>query len=478
MFKKGAYDPSMLKQLKSSENIETIKDRARYEGSEEIPKSDQTTMSAIEEEITNSCLDLRSRAKEDTENVLADQAQARSRLSQGCEEEVQQITARLDNDLYALKATRKPAILDMITRRIDSYSDMRCFKSKHQIAHRATYPENPLWATAILVTLLVVESMLNANMLAKTNIYGIIGGWAEAIFISLANIFFGFFAGMVPTRFSFYRKSFARNSARVGLAGSIAVIVFFNFMFAHYRLVGTPDVGDILTAAWESARNQPFAVFWDIKSFSLFIVGVTFSGLAAWKGFSWDDRYPFYGRIHRVWVKAKQDIIKERNRIIKDGLKLTRAAQKKLEGIARQTDTMATEYENSVSDSKAALKRYDEEVGRIEGAHSRLINVYRETNTEVRDTPAPAYFRQRPQMPDDDMVIDRDLSGEEQRAINLDAFSADMKEKINRTINALVEKEREIVEDLQVFFECLEEEATTGRVSAEMEADEDEDGET
>lgn len=294
MFKKRAYDESMLCNLISNESLERIKARARYDGTNNNPKEGHSSHSATEKGITSSCVDLLFLAKEDAENALADETAVRDELTEnGSEARVQQVESTLDNDIYKLKTTEEPHLLSLITQRIDSFADMRTFRSEHQLTHKASYTENRLWAVAILVTLLVMESLLNANMLAKTNIYGIIGGWAEAIFISMANIFFGFFAGIVPTRFSFYNREKTRMAARVGLAGSILSILFFNFMFAHYRLIGTPDVADLLTVTWKNIKDNPFSIFLDIKSFSLFIVGVTFSGLAAWKGFDWDDRYPF-----------------------------------------------------------------------------------------------------------------------------------------------------------------------------------------
>lgn len=472
MFQKRAYDESMLKQMVSSEKLELIEDKARYDGTDDNPPPDQTTLTTTEEEIRNSCRDLRARAKEDAENELANQKSIRYGLTKGCEDKIQQIKNRLSNDIHLLKVTRKPHILNAINTRIDNYKDMRCFKNKHHITHRATYTENRFWAAAILVTLLVIESLLNANMLAKTNIYGIIGGWAEAIFISLANIFFGFFAGIIPTRFSFYRPNFAKYSARIGLGGSIAVIIFFNFMFAHYRLVGTPDVSDILTAAWSSASRQPFAIFWDIKSFSLFIVGVTFSGLAAWKGYDWDDRYPFYGRIHRTWSKSKQNIIKEQNAIINEGIRLAKEAQDALLKLTRKAQTVAADYVDSVNDSKAAISRYDDIRKRIESAYSHLINVYRETNSNVRDSNDPPYFRLPATLPEEEAMIDRDLGQAEQEAGDLEAFSVELKGKINKAINDVMEQEQTIVNELEAFFEELENEAADGRKSATLEAEE------
>lgn len=473
MFKKRAYDESMLCNLISNESLERIKARARYDGTNNNPGKDCCDPSATEKGITSSCVDLLFLAKEDAENALADETAVRDELTEnGSESRVQQVESTLDNDIYKLKTTEEPHLLTLFTQRIDSFADMRTFRSEHELTHKASYTENRLWAVAILVTLLVMESLLNANMLAKTNIYGIIGGWAEAIFISMANIFFGFFAGIVPTRFSFYNQEKVRMAARVGLAGSILSILFFNFMFAHYRLIGTPDVADLLTVTWKNIKDNPFSIFLDIKSFSLFIVGVTFSGLAAWKGFDWNDRYPFYGRIYRKWLDAKKAIVGRENAIINKAVARVRKAQAEMLKIGKEAENLSAKYTASVNRSQAILQRYDDKMKHLERTHQHLVNTYRETNKEVRDELPPDHFGETINLPKDDAVIDESLAHETERARQLESTAASMNANIDSAIQRLTERERAIIEELKEYFEQLENQASAGRVSAKMEEEE------
>ena len=44
----------------------------------------------------------------------------------------------------------------------------------------------------------------------------------------------------------------------------------------------------------------------DLTSFLLFGFGIFLSGLAFWKGYTYDDKYPEHGRLHRFLLSARE----------------------------------------------------------------------------------------------------------------------------------------------------------------------------
>ncbi|WP_018124468.1 hypothetical protein [Desulfovibrio oxyclinae] len=454
---------SILEELSSEEARKKIREEGGFDGRRQVPVTGQRDLSAAEQDIYNRCLqalrdergEVDSRLSERRRELLGRPAEGRISSSR--------IMKRLDNDIKNLKDEAQAGLKELYRKRDATEADLEDFREEHRISHQAHYPENRFWIVALLSVMLVVESALNANMLAKTNVYGIIGGWAEAIFISLANIFFGFFTGLVPGRWSGFRKSDSvRGFMRSLLGFCVVFVILFNFIFAHYRLVGTPEVSQAISSALKNIIDSPLSIFLDIKSFALFIVGLVFSGLAGWKGFTWDDPYPLYGRIHRARERAREELNNAQNDIRNRCIKLVRDLVDELDSSvkkARASVEKTASLEDLCGSERDAFKNYAEA---LEAGMRHLITLYRDRNRKARSTPAPEYFNELPSLPWEDMNVDCDM---ERLKLEIESCEDSVKqygEDVDRVVDTLQNREPEITEEMNDFFRQVEAEAGYG----------------
>lgn len=454
---------NILEELGSEEARKKIREEAGFDGRREIPVTGQRDLSAVEQDVYNRCLQALRDERGDVDSRLSERR--RELLGKPGEERVSssRIMKRLDNDIKNLKDEAQAGLKELYRKRDATEADLEDFREEHRISKQAHYPENRFWIVALLSVMLVVESALNANMLAKTNVYGIIGGWAEAIFISLANIFFGFFTGLVPGRWSGFKKSDAVKGFMRSLLGFCLVfVILFNFIFAHYRLVGTPEVSQAISSALQNIIDSPLSIFLDIKSFALFIVGLIFSGLAGWKGYTWDDPYPLYGRIHRAREQAREELNNAQNDIRNRCIKLVRTVVDELDASvrgARASVEKTASLEDLCSSERDSFKNYAEA---LEAGMRHLITLYRDRNRKARDTPPPEYFNELPSLPWEDMNVDCDMERLKLEIESCEDWVTQYGNEVDEVVEILQSREPEITEEMNDFFKQVETEARHG----------------
>ncbi|GAB7021599.1 hypothetical protein [Salidesulfovibrio brasiliensis] len=446
-----------LERLKSEQYRDLIRENASYDGGNQSPASDQTTLSSTEQGIVNDCVDILRTERVAAEERLADHKRTLMGGNGACDVRADRALKRLDNDIHHLKESETPHLMHLMKMRNERAVELQVFKSRHKINRPPDYPENRIWTVALLTVVLVLESVLNANMLAKTNLYGIVGGWAEAIFISLANIFFGFFTGLLPGRFIWYRKNpTVQSVAKWVLGFGIVFAIIFNFVFAHYRLTGSPELTGIMSKTLENIINRPLSVFLDIKSFALFIVGLAFCGLSGWKGFGWDDRYPMYGRIHRAWDKANQEVMGAQDAIRNRCRDIMAGIRKELSNNGRDALTRADRADSLEDVCLNEMNGFNGLAETVRSLMVQLLSEYRDINRKSRKTSAPAYFDTMPELPGKEIRLDCNLD-----KLRLDIEECNTRNKsvdseVNRAIDMILDSEQEITSSLTAYFEELE----------------------
>jgi hypothetical protein len=194
-----------------------------------------------------------------------------------------------------------------------AYTD---FRARHKVTRAASYPDSHIMHFSILAALVLFEGLANAYFFSKGSDLGLLGGWIQAITVAFTNVIAAFFLiGFLGLRLlqNPVSRPFSFWVAVVGVPLAVAFIVFLNFSAAHYRdllelqaaaMVMTGEFapnGEILTPVTRALTFQPFET---LEALLLFILGITFAAIAAFKGATFDDSLIGYGAVQRRAVAA------------------------------------------------------------------------------------------------------------------------------------------------------------------------------
>ncbi len=186
------------------------------------------------------------------------------------------------------------------------------------ILRAPAYPDSHIMTFSILAGLVLFEGLANAYFFSKGSDLGLLGGWIQAITVAFTNVIASFFiVGFLGLRMlQNPHRPFSFAAACIFVPVAVLLIGFLNFSAAHYRdlleinaavlaLGGVEQTGEILTPI---TRALTFAPFETLEALLLFILGITFAVIAAFKGATFDDRLVGYGAAHRRLVSASSHL--------------------------------------------------------------------------------------------------------------------------------------------------------------------------
>lgn len=275
---------------------------------------------------------------------------------------------------------------------VEARDELAAFRARHRLSRPARDPTNR-WTTAgLLIVMIAVESVMNGLFFAKGSEHGLLGGVGIAFGISMVNVLACFFLGLGPARFINWRGWFVRGvSALVTVAG-LGVVLALHLFAGHLR-DATAASGE--TQAYGIAITQilsdPFRLA-DITSWYLFGLGTLFGLLSFWKGYRYDDPYPFYGEVYRRERRATDRYDDEHADFFGDLEKVRDDLIERFEdGIANIPEYAAKGQQIRAARS-ALLEQFRGYEQIVVQATNRLLTTYRDANRRRRQTPAPAYF--------------------------------------------------------------------------------------
>lgn len=192
-----------------------------------------------------------------------------------------------------------------LNKKNSSIAELNKFREANKLNCAAVYPEETNKIFGVLFLCMVLEAALNAFFLSKASEFGLAGGFAIAIGISLLNLLVAFFMSKCLRFFHHAepKKNIMGSFGALTLVLSVGAISLF---IGHYRSALDEDVG---SASIQAVNNMNESLF-GISTFdSWILVCITFAIFlfVTFKCYKSDDPYPGYGDISR---KAKNAVDK------------------------------------------------------------------------------------------------------------------------------------------------------------------------
>jgi len=285
----------------------------------------------------------------------------------------------------------------------DSERGLKEFKEQHRITRPADYPDasGHRRLMAVLALVFAVESVFNAFLFAEASEFGLVGGFFEAMFISLINIALGFVVGLlILPHITHSRSLHSAGFLLIAILCGISLLAW-NLLAGHYRdaVAAFAVSGDPLSiprlggAALDALASQPLRLE-EFKSWMFVILGAIAIIVALTDGYRWDEPYPGYGRRarqNRELVRAYGELF---SRLQDDLHRTAESGQRRIGELVEKYRAQLTKAYELHSRARSLEERFRGYLMLLEHVGNELLAKYRYANRGARSTPPPAHFEE------------------------------------------------------------------------------------
>ncbi len=388
---------SVISSLSLSELEENTRPRENGldDGQKNHPPAGATEMARTEQRILFEAERFLGKARDFANKNLTDIRRKMAALAENGGDNFFAVTREPQKEFTKHWVTVDPELTDLRVEERTALRDLNRFKADHGLQRSAVYPDSHVKHLALVCFFLLCECLANTYFFAANSDLGYLGGFFQALVVSIANVGLSYLCGWLALRELNHHRPLRKavGALCLGLYGTS--ITVFHLLVAHYRDLLTLDPENAIRMTLPRFSEGPFS-FDTLESIIVIAIGVIISVLALMKGYTHDDRYPGYGevdRLHKVKAKAYRDKeMAARGRMIG----LVDGAEEKVNQRLAQEEARVAEMRDLLDGAKsvvAHIDNIDQQVAKV--AHT-AVAIYREANKSVRTEALPAYFATLP----------------------------------------------------------------------------------
>ena len=308
---------------------------------------------------------------------------------------------------------------------IKRQAELDDFKIKNRLAREAHYPTGTgsFLRYMLLLLLVVVEGVLNAGFFSQGLNSGLVGGFAYAGILAMANVLFAFGFGKYLVRYVNHSSIALKAVGCLFLAISLTVMFTMGLGIAHFRDSLTVEAADPALAALQAILVTPLHLR-DIFSWALFAISIGFGLVSLLDGLSSDDSYPRYGSISRRTQQAIDDYEDELNTLRSNLEELKNEELQSLDAVVQQSQASVAVFDSLIDDKKMAGARLSTALRDADHSLDALLSLFRTENQVHRNgVQRPTYFDRpielRPlRIPDFGIAMDKVVADEQRALVN------------------------------------------------------------
>lgn len=387
--------------------------KARLEAAAHRPASNALSMDQNEVELQAEAEKWISSERQLFTSVLTEASRAAHDLQQKLPEldgRIQQLLSdtSLQSEASAEMAGERAALVAATEARMRAEVDLRHFRAVNGITEQAKYPESHLWHFAVIAGLALAETVVNAFF--YENAQGLIGGFAVALGVSVVNMGGALALGAL-FRYKNLRDPVRKAAGWACLPVFLVLTIYCNALFAafraEYQLLADPTDPAQVRAAFRNAVDRAAQIFvfgmdfGDLMSFILFGIGLILSMIAFYKGMTFDDRYPGHGDKDRVVKRARAAELESQQKVREQLKSFLNSRRREVQAQTREPSEIIGVAGRQAAQVQQGYATYLTQQSAIQRDFDMLLRAYRDTNTSIRATEPPEYFRSVPNLRSD-----------------------------------------------------------------------------
>ena len=287
--------------------------------------------------------------------------------------------------------SRRPALEDASYRKHKSEGEYNAFRQTNEISSAPEFPtaEERKRILALTGLFVLLETIFNA-LFWKQGLEGNLGkGVIYAFVLSLLNVGFGFVGGY----FLAYKNLEGKNNKNLGwgvFAVSIVIVLIVISQIVSYRM--------------EAAGSDGVNV---LLNFVVALYGVGFALGAAYEGYCYHGKYPGYERASAGYLKAVDDLRKEKESIAASIFRQCANDEEARLGAGRRLHDVLVFLTNTKAELDTLQVEYRAAVAHLSGIKETAVGVYRDTNRATKGAalPSPPWFNDPVERYDQDSEV-------------------------------------------------------------------------
>ncbi len=298
-----------------------------------------------------------------------------------------------DNFTVKLKVQRTIVEANLKTLSKNKFEELRhlnFFKKLNKIHAIARYPESSIFHFSLLLLIVLVETVANSYFFAQGNDLGLLGGYTQALLISVVNVGSSLLLGQYCLRYLIHINIFLRIINFLIFFSYVVFIFVFNLGVGHYRDLRSSERLTPVTESFQTMLNDPFNISFD--GTMLFFIGIGVAILASFDSYKSDDPYPHYGKMDRAFKEATSKHSKYEESCKHDLEKSAQTALKEINGELQESSSGLDKFGEYLTHVKNAYSVFKDSSKRINNEYLEDLKQYRETNKDIRTAPPPEYF--------------------------------------------------------------------------------------
>lgn len=263
------------------------------------------------------------------------------------------------------------------------------FKAKAKLDRDAHAGHSQLFHFGVILSLIVVESFLNLWFFAQGSDQGMLGGFFEALFVSLINVGTAVAMGQLVLPHMNVEK---RRPLIIGIVVLYVLIVLvLNLTVAHYRDLMASGVEDAVRASVSALWRNPFEL--SFHSLLLFVVGLLAAGLGLREGYHAEDPYPGFSRVSQAHDDALAEYEAVKAECRTRAADLAKGVVPAMQAEIEKGRELTTQMRELLRTGMAAVEAYIAARAYREGECNQTLKAFRDANRAGRGAiPVPAYF--------------------------------------------------------------------------------------
>ncbi len=269
------------------------------------------------------------------------------------------------------------------------------FRKTQRLMHRsAEYPEYPLLAYGLICVLFTLEVCFSGSLLSEHDPHGLLGGWWQALLISVINILPSLSLGIYVVRGLHHVDHAYKMRALVGLILGIIWLVLLHLYVGHYRIQLGIDAEHAAFSAGKRMWSDLFDI-WDNKdAVFLFSLGIFTCVVAIIDGYRLlDDPHVGYGAIDRKYRRQIVALTDLRARQVEQVKAIIAQAHEEIDTALQRLAHRAATAQALLGTVIGSIEFCEHQVAHIARTCHERLSTYREENRRICADPAPAYFQ-------------------------------------------------------------------------------------
>jgi hypothetical protein len=278
------------------------------------------------------------------------------------------------------------------------FKELEVFKKKNGLEREANYPSSSglILRYSVLVFLVGIEGVLNANFFAEGLSSGLIGGFVYAALLAGINVLGCFFLGRFTVPWIVSKPIAGKLFGAISVLFALCFMLLVAMSIGHIREQLMAGAANPTHQAW-AAMQTHFLGLNDLVSWFLVAISLGFAIAAIFDGLTIDDIYPGYGAMVRRCHQTRDEFDAEFEEVKEE---LEELKQEKLDLINQGFKTLhelSASLKKLLLEKESLVRECTDKVSQTEVVLYAVIRKFRIENEIAReDGLRPSYFDSLP----------------------------------------------------------------------------------